>query len=211
MNSAAYLFSIFFLLATSAYAEVDSALVGSRRAELEAELKQYEIQIEEYQDLILQKQKEADTLKGDIEILSSKTGLAEFLRKVRDSDDASLLELAFLYQNLSQFFGEMESTKNLQTSLQDAFVKFGDLKIQEENLRDELEQKRQEELELKTLQELQKKFLEGREKEKQKILKDTKGKESEYQKILKDKQKNAASIRSQLFLLVGSPSIPFEK
>ena len=251
MNSVAYLFSIFFLLATSAYAEVDPALVGSRRAELEAELKQYEIQIEEYQDLILQKQKEADTLKGDIdilnaeigkakleikarnlaiqglnseiaqksnniktlegEILSSKTGLAEFLRKVRDSDDASLLELAFLYQNLSQFFGEMESTKNLQTSLQDAFVKFGDLKIQEENLRDELEQKRQEELELKTLQELQKKFLEGREKEKQKILKDTKGKEAEYQKILKDKQKTAGSIRSQPFLLVGSPSIPFEK
>jgi len=71
MNSVAYLFSIFFLLATSAYAEVDPALVGSRRAELEAELKQYEIQIEEYQDLILQKQKEADTLKGDIDILNA--------------------------------------------------------------------------------------------------------------------------------------------
>src|SRR3989344_1558064 len=251
MNSVAYLFSVFFLLATSVYAEVDPALVGSRRAELEAELKQYETQIEEYQNLVLQKQNEADSLKGDIdllnieiskakleikarnlaiqelnseiaqkskniktlesEMLSSRDSLSEFLRKVRDSDDASPLELALLYQNLAQFFGEIESTKNLQVSLQAALSIFSNLKIKEETSRDELEGNRQEELELKTLQELQKKFLEGREKEKQKILKDTKGKESEYQKILKDKQKNAASIRSQLFLLVGSPSIPFEK
>lgn len=251
MNSVAYLFGVFFLLAVSVYAEVDPALVRSRRTELEAELKKYEIQIEEYQDLILQKQKEADSLKGDIdllnaeigkakleikartlaiqglnseitqkssniktlesEILSSKASLSEFLRKVRDSDNASLLELALLYQNLSQFFGEMESAKTLQSSLQEALSRFSSLKIQEEGARDELETKRQEEFELKTLQELQKKFLEGREKEKQKILKDTKGKESEYQIILKDKQKNAANIRSQLFLLVGSPSIPFEK
>ena len=251
MSSIAYLFGVFFLLVTSVYAEVDPALVGSRRAELEAELKQYETQIEEYQNLILQKQKEADTLKGDIdilsteiskakleikarnlaiqglnseiaqkskniktlegEILSSRASLLEFLRKVRDSDDASPLELALLYQNLSQFFGEMESTKNLQASLQDALSRFSNFKIQEENTRDELEGKRQEELELKTLQELQKKFLDGREAEKQKILKDTKGKESAYQKVLKDKQKNAANIKSQLFLLVGSSSIPFER
>jgi len=53
--------------------------------------------------------------------------------------------------------------------------------------------------------------LEGSEAEKIKILKLTKGEESAYKKVLKDKQKSAASIRSQLFFLRGSPDISFEE
>lgn len=146
-----------------------------------------------------------------LEIENARASLAKFLRMVREKDGISLIELAVIYENISQFFREVESTKDIQASLQDALAKFGDLKIHEEAAREELEGEKQEELELRSLQELQKRFLEGREKEKQKLLKNTKGKESGYQKILKANQKNAANIRSQLFLLVGSPSIPFEK
>ncbi|MEK9175074.1 MAG: hypothetical protein AAB795_00615, partial [Patescibacteria group bacterium] len=74
-----------------------------------------------------------------------------------------------------------------------------------------MENDKQEEIQLKTLQELEKKRLEQEESQKNSILKATKGKESEYKKILTNKQKEAASIRSQLFLLQGSPSISFEK
>ncbi|OGF62094.1 hypothetical protein A2926_03370 [Candidatus Giovannonibacteria bacterium RIFCSPLOWO2_01_FULL_44_40] len=239
------------LSAPAVFAEVDPSLVGSRRAELEAQLKTYETQIDQYQNLILEKQKEADSLKRETDILNAeiskakleikartlniqklnseivqksknidvlasditdtKKTLTEFLRKVRQNDDSSILELAIIYGNVSTFFNELQSIDNLQASLQEAVAKLSNLKIAEENARNELEESRQEETELRALQELQKKFLEGREREKQKLIKETKGKESEYQKILKDKQKNAASIRSQLFLLIGSPSIPFEK
>src|SRR3989338_447372 len=239
------------LSAPAVFAEVDPSLVGSRRAELEAQLKKYETQIDQYQNLILEKQKEADSLKRETDILNAeiskakleikartlniqklnseivqksknidvlasditdtKKTLTEFLRKVRQNDDSSILELAIIYGNVSTFFNELQSIDNLQASLQEAVAKLSNLKIAEENARNELEESRQEETELRALQELQKKFLEGREREKQKLIKETKGKESEYQKILKDKQKNAASIRSQLFLLIGSPSIPFEK
>ena len=47
--------------------------------------------------------------------------------------------------------------------------------------------------------------------DKKSLLKPTKGKEKEYQKLLASRQKDAATIRSQLFMLRGSPAIPFEK
>ena len=246
--SLAALFSLIFPLA---YAQVDPSAVLSRRAELEKELKQYEIQIQEYQTLIQSKQEEANSLKRDIDILTAEVSkskleikartlsiqklqgeinekgenikdleseirktrlsLIEFLREVRKSDEFSIVELALIYQNVSEFFNEVDASKNLQASLQGALARITGLKADEELAKTELEGEKQEETELKGLQELQKKFLEGREKEKQKLLRDTKGKESEYQKILKAKQKNAANIKSQLFLLVGSAAIPFEK
>lgn len=194
--------------------EVDSLkkeidILNAEIAKAKLEIKARTLAIKRLADEIEQKAKSIKTLEGEIK--NTRDSLAEFLRRVRESDSASALELAFLYDNLSEFFGEVQSITNLQSSLQNALTKFSSLKIQEEGARDELESQKQEELELKTLQELQKKTLEARERDKQKLLKETKGKESEYQKILKEKQKNAANIRSQLFLLVGSPSIPFEK
>ena len=251
MSNLINLANFILLFISLAHAQVDPSLVTSRRAELEAQLKDYEAQIDQYQDLIQTKKQEADSLSREIAILNAEISKAtleikarnlniqnlvsdinqksknidelsveiqnargfieEFLRKIRQNDNFSALELALIYNNVSQFFGELQSIDNLQTSLQQALTKFSNLKIEEQKAKDDLEAQKQEELELKTLQELQKKTLEQNNKTKQQLLKETKGKESEYQKVLKDKQKNAANIRSQLFLLVGSPSIPFER
>ncbi|KKT29262.1 hypothetical protein A3G55_02760 [Candidatus Giovannonibacteria bacterium RIFCSPLOWO2_12_FULL_44_25] len=187
----------------------ETDILNAEIAKSKLEIKARTLNIQKLNSEIDQKSKNIDVLVSDI--VDTKKTLAEFLRKVRQNDDFSILELALIYGNISQFFNELQSIDNLQVSLQEAAAKFSNLKIAEEKAKDELESAKQEEMELKSLQELQKKFLEGREREKQKLLKETKGKESEYQKTLKEKQKNAASIRSQLFLLVGSPSIPFEK
>ncbi|KKS95176.1 hypothetical protein A3B05_00410 [Candidatus Giovannonibacteria bacterium RIFCSPLOWO2_01_FULL_43_160] len=185
------------------------AILNAEIAKAKLEIKARNLNIQNLVSDINQKSKNIDELSAEIQ--SAKGSIEEFLRKVRQNDNFSALELALIYNNVSQFFGELESIDNLQTSLQRALTKFTSLKIDEERAKDELEKTKQEELELKALQELQKRTLESAEREHQKLLKDTKGKESEYQKVLKDKQKNAASIRSQLFLLVGSPSIPFER
>ncbi len=66
-------------------------------------------------------------------------------------------------------------------------------------------------MELRYLQALEKKRKEEAEANKKDLLKITKGKEKEYQKIMASRQKDAATIRSQLFMLRGSPAIPFEK
>jgi len=133
------------------------------------------------------------------------------LRKVSDNDKLSAVELAVMYDDLSQFFGELESLNKLQGSLHVSLNKYTTLKDEEEKARNDLEDKKSEETELRAIQQLEKTKLEANEKEKQTILKTTKGKESEYQKILKENQKSAALIRSQLFLLNGSAAISFEK
>ncbi len=251
MNILSYFFLLFFFFGSFAHAEVNPAAVLQRRAELDAELKAYERQIDEYQNLLVAKQQESESLKRDIDILTakvssaklalkartlainrlteeigqkskniatlsteigkSKASLAEFLRKIKENDQYSAVELAIIYQDVSQFFNELESLNKLQGSLQDAMVSFTGLRTEEEGAREDLQERKNEELELKSIQELQKAALERNEREKQQLLKITKGKESEYQLIVKEKQKNAAAIRSQLFLLSGSTSIPFEK
>ncbi|MDP3934695.1 MAG: lytic murein transglycosylase [Candidatus Giovannonibacteria bacterium] len=256
MSNLINLANVFLLFVSLAHAQarlpdgqVDPALVGSRRAELEAQLKDYETQIDQYQNLILEKQKEADSLKRETAILnaeiskakleikartlniqklnseivqksnniktleskitSSRASLSDFLRRTKQNDDFSVLELVLIYGTTARFFGELQSINTLQVSLQSAREKFSDLKIEEENALEDLADKKREETVLKSLQELQKKFLEGREKEKQKLIKETKGKESEYQKILEVKQKSAAEIRKQIFHLFGGGELSF--
>ncbi len=239
------------MVSNFAIAQVDPSLVLNRRAELEAQLKDYENQIDQYQNLITSKQQEGESLKRDIDIINAEIAqakiaisartlsisklsgeidgqtqninylggeiekttktLSEFLRKIHNNDQRSFAELALAYGNLAGFFNELESMSQLQNSLQDSLHKFDNLKSQDEKARDDLSTQKQEEMELRALQELQKKTLDQNQNTKKTLLKDTKGQESEYQKILKDKQKNAASIRSQLFLLNGSSAISFDK
>lgn len=233
------------------FAEVNPVAVESRKSELQEELKVYEQQISEYQDLVRQKEQEGDSLKRDIDILNAKISsaklaikardlsikklsqeiqqksenilflsgemgktkvvLQDFLRRINERDSFSSVEIALVYQDLSLFLNEIESTNKLQSSLHDSLYRFQNLKVEEEGAREDLLDKKNEELELRAIQELQKKKLDSDELEKQRILKITKGKEAEYQKVLNDKKKSAATIKSQLFLLTGSPDIPFEK
>ncbi len=58
---------------------------------------------------------------------------------------------------------------------------------------------------------MEKKRQEEAEATKKSLLKATKGEEKKYQELLSVRQKDAATIRSQLFMLRGSPAIPFEK
>ena len=158
---------------------------------------------------INEKSKNIGILGGEID--DAKASLAQFLRQVRENDDLSTVELALVYRDLSQFFTELESLSKVQESLHESYDKINNLKMSEEKAKTDYEDRKQEELELKALQELERKSLEKNEANMQKLLKDTKGKETEYQKLQKNVQKTAANIRSQLFLLEGSPSISFEK
>jgi hypothetical protein len=145
------------------------------------------------------------------EIQYTKSSLASAIRSIAEHDNTSALELAFAYRSLNDFFNEQESLKDLQNSIHVSFTKFQNLKSQEIQARAVLEDKESEEEKLRELQRIEQKNLEKDEKEKQAILKATRGKESEYRKLLAARQKDAAAIRSALFLLEGSPAISFEK
>ena len=140
-----------------------------------------------------------------------KESLAELLRQLNELGDTTLVEIVLGYENLSDFFVDMDSLDSLQKFIQDSFEEIKTTKESTEEEKLVLEEKKKEESELRYLQELEKKRIEEREKEKKKILDITRGEEKEYQKLLAGRKKDAAQIKNQLFILRGSEAIPFEK
>ncbi len=133
------------------------------------------------------------------------------MRKTNEIDSSSLVEVVLSDKDLSQFFADIDSFDSIKSSLNDSL---GNIVIAKTNTEEEkkvLEEKKTEETELKTIQELQKKRIEENKKERNRILASTKGQEKTYQKILKDKEKSAATIRAELFVLRDTAPIPFGK
>jgi len=140
-----------------------------------------------------------------------KVSLAELLRKMNEMDSTSLVEIVLGYDSLSDFFVDFSSFEAIQKELQVSFNEIKSTQFTTEQEKLSLEDEKSEELELRYIQELERERLQEAENEKQYLLKITKGEEARYQKILDERKKDAASIRSQLFLLRGSADIPFEK
>jgi peptidoglycan hydrolase CwlO-like protein len=150
-----------------------------------------------------------DELEQKIE--AEKISLSELLRKINELDATSLVEIILGHDTLSEFFEDFSSFESIQREMQVSLVDIKNTQIKTVEEKRTLEAKKSEELELRYIQELEKKRMEENEGEKKYLLRISKGKEERYQKILAARQKTAAEIRSELFLLRGSPAIPFEK
>ena len=137
--------------------------------------------------------------------------MAALIRQVNEMDSTSLVEVVLGYDKLSDFFVDSDNFDSIQKSIQASFEEIQQTKSSAEQEKQDLESKKSEEMELRSLQVLEKNREEEAKASKNSLLKTTKGKEQEYQKLLASQQKDAATIRSQLFILQGSPAIPFEK
>ena len=140
-----------------------------------------------------------------------KTSLAELLRSFNELDSSSLVEILLAYDNLSDFFINVDSFNTIQKAIQQSFIDIRSTKEGVEEEKEDLQNEKSEELELRDLQVYEKNRIEKDEAEKQRLLDITKGEEAEYQKILSAREKDASTIRSELFLLRGSAAIPFGK
>ncbi|MBI4691991.1 MAG: lytic murein transglycosylase [Candidatus Terrybacteria bacterium] len=189
--------------------ERDIAILDAKIEKAKLEIKMRNLQIDKLSKGIGEKSVIISSLTEKIE--KEKSSLAELLRKTQELDANSLMEIILGYQKMSDFFIEPDSFETIQAAIHDYLNEVRDTKQNTEKEKDELEDRKAEQMQLKSMQELEKKRLTEDETEKKKILKIAKGEEARYQKFLNDKQKDAAAIRSQLFLLTGSPAIPFEK
>ena len=187
----------------------DIALLDAQIKKAQLEIKARTLAIGKLQGAIGEKSRTIVGLEEKIQ--RERASLAELLRELHKLDESSVVEVLLTYNDLSDFFVQADSFNTIQESLQASFEKIRANKNQAEEERADFEERKAQELQLKTLQELEKKRTQEREAEKKKILADTKGQEKAYKKLLDDKSKNAAQIRSQLFLLNGSAAIPFEK
>ncbi|MBI2039056.1 MAG: lytic murein transglycosylase [Candidatus Niyogibacteria bacterium] len=189
--------------------ERDIAILNAEIKKAQLAIKARTIAIEQLSDTIGEKSDFVDELL--VKIDREKKSLAELLRRVEELDRTSFAEAFFSRESIAGFFKELDHYDTVQAAVHTSFLEIRKTRVATEEEIDTLETRKSEEIELRALQTLEKKRVEEKESEKKKILAVTKGVEAEYQKLLKSREKDAALIRSQLFLLRGSPDIPFEK
>lgn len=193
----------------SASLERDIAIFDAKIKKTKLEIQRLDGEIAKTKTGITQKTEQIKTLSDKSE--KEKNSLAELLRKNNEMDSTGLAEIVLGYQKMSDFFVISDTLEPIHRLIQDTLDEIRSTKNQTEKEKNDLEEKQAEQVQLKTAQEMERKKLAANETEKQNILKITKGLEKGYQAVMSLKQKDAATIRSQLFLLTGSPSISFEK
>lgn len=137
--------------------------------------------------------------------------LAHLIRVTDQIESISIAEFVMGNRTVSDLFSDIDHFTELGVALsksRDAVATYKDDTEQEKKA---LEGRKTEEVELRAIQTLEKQRIEQNKKEKANILKVTRGQEAIYQEILTARQKDAAAIRSELFVLQGSKAISFEK
>lgn len=139
-----------------------------------------------------------DTL-SKIEI--HKRALSQALVELYQIDQQNLTQVLLAHPQLSDFFNNVKTIDDAQTTLHDSILALKDLKADLEKKQGDLEDKRSELQQLKALQESQKSNLNQSKSTKDKILKETKGQEAKYQQLVKESQDQINRIRDQIYYL----------
>src|SRR3989338_2454074 len=189
--------------------ERDIAIVNAEIKKAKLKIQRLDAEIAKTKTGISQKSEQIITLSAKSE--KNKDSLAELIRKNNEMDSTGLAEIVLGYQKMSDFFATEDTLEPIHRLIQDTLDEIRSTKKQTEKEKDDLTEYQAEQFQLKAAQEMERKKLASNEAEKKNLLKISKGVEKGYKAIIALKQKDAATIRSQLFLLSGSPSISFEK
>jgi len=185
----------------------DIAILDAEIKKAQLEIRAREIAIANLGTEIVGKTEKIGSL--DEKAVRQRASLEALLRKTRELDSVSLVEVFFGTETLSEFFKDVDTFEAIESGLQESFKDLRVTRIVTEEEREALVDKRTEEIELKQIQELERERIKEREAEKEHILAVTKGVEAAYAKVLESQEKTAAQIRTELFTLRGSAAIPF--
>ncbi|MBU6388757.1 hypothetical protein KGQ72_02710, partial [Patescibacteria group bacterium] len=179
-----------------------------------AEIKKTQLQIQAINLTITQ-------LNGDIgvhnqtlsqlsaQLSAEKESLAQILRQTQMLDAFSVVSVALGSQDVSGFFSDLDAFTSIKSSLANSFNQIEQTSSSTEMEKEALQARLAEQEQLRTVAQLAKQAVQAQEKEKQQLLEQTKGVEANYQKLIAASQRSAAQIRSELFMLRDSASIPF--
>lgn len=141
---------------------------------------------------------------------NQKEAVAEVIRKTRELDDYSLVEVAFSAQDLSDFFGDLDSFAALNEAISVSSKQLASTRDSTEKEKEGLETQRTQQEKLKRLKVVEQQKVQDQENAKKKLLAQTKGQEAAYQAVKEQHERTATQIRAELFALAGgSGAIPF--
>jgi len=175
---------------------------------LNAQIKKAQLQVQATQVAIKQLDSNISIHQSTIQTLSQKLesekeSLAQILRKTDEIDHYSIVEAALSTDDLSTFFGDLDSYTTLKSSLDDSYHQITGTETETEKEKDALVDQLNQQQQLAQLQLAAKAKVVDQQTQKQQLLTATKGQESKYQQIVATQQKTAAQIRAELFALAG--------
>lgn len=186
--------------------ERDVAILDAQIKDSQLAIKQRELTIRKLTDGI--KDKEAAIAVLDSKILKGQESIAQMIRRTREIDDTTIVELT-LGGSLSDIFTEIDEFEAVQNALDTAFEEMNTAKADLGARKEALSQQQEEEEEMKQLQLYQKRSLEEKEDEKEGLVAAVKGEEKVYQSVIAAQTRTAQEIRARLFELRDSGAIPF--
>jgi peptidoglycan hydrolase CwlO-like protein len=144
------------------------------------------------------------------QLFTQKKALAELIRKTREVDDYTLVEVAFSSQDVSDFFGDLDAYASINEAIDESSKKITSTRASTEKEKQGLESQKTQQEKLKQLKVSEQKKVEAAEAEKKKLLAQTKGQEAAYQQIKAMHERTASQIKAELFALAGGGgAIPF--
>lgn len=183
-------------------------------AKLDAKIKQAKLKIRAHEISIQNLGKDIEVKKNTIQSLSeriskSRESLMRILQRTQALDNFSTIEAILSGQKMSDFFVDIGNYSNIKKDLKVLLDDITTAKTQNEELKQQLDDKRSQEIFTKINVEEEKKSIEASEAQKQKLLSLNKVEQGKYKSDITNKQARATQIRNALFALRDSPAIKF--
>lgn len=188
--------------------ERDVAILDGQIKNSQLAIKQRDLAIRKLTDGIIDKEAAIAVLDKKVE--DGQESLAQMIRRTREIDDISLVELV-LGSTVSEFFTEVDNFVSVQEALDTAFKEMALVRSDLASRKEALHAQKEEEQDLRQLQVVQQRSLQRTEEEKKELVTAVKGQESLYSKVIAAQTKTANEIRARLFELRDSGAIPFGK
>lgn len=168
-----------------------------------------QLEIERLGTDIVKKESTIGNLVSKIDI--EKSSLAELLRKTRELDGSSVVEVVLGGNTLSDTFSDLTAFNSIEQSLHQSFNTIRQTKQMTEAQKNNLEGQRDATINAKAAIEQETHKIQDLEKEKKNLLALSKKQESGYKVVIEDRKKKQAQILSALFALRDTKAIPFEQ
>jgi peptidoglycan hydrolase CwlO-like protein len=140
---------------------------------------------------------------------SERASLAQIIRSTNQIDDSSLIEVVLSAEDLSTFFGDLDSYVTLKSALGQSSQQLVKTRAATETEKDALVTQKAEQERLRGIQAQEEASIVSQQAQKKVLLAKNKSTTAKYQSIFETQSKTAAQIRAELFSLAGgSGQIP---
>ncbi|MEO6536340.1 MAG: hypothetical protein ABIT47_01495 [Candidatus Paceibacterota bacterium] len=173
--------------------------VGIKKSQLQ--IKATQVQIQALAQNITIHASTIGQLSGQLD--SERDSLAQIIRKTREIDDSSLIEVVFSAEDVSTFFGDLDSFTTLKEAIGNSSKQLTNTKTATETEKDALVTQKSEQERLRQLQASEEAKIVEQQNQKKKLLAQNQSTKATYQSIFDTQQKSASQIRAELFALAG--------